>query len=74
VVPGVDIVRMKKIEDLNRKLLLLKKEIAKFQEDCKHEKQHVKALQNGDVRVCCLRCDSALRWPTQQELNDWLKK
>ena len=74
MVPGVDIVRMKNIEDLNKELLLLKKEIAKFQENCKHDNQHVKSLRNGDIRVCCHNCDLAIRWPTKQEIDDWLKK
>jgi len=65
---------MKKIADLNKELLLLKKEIAKFQEDCKHQHKYLKALKNSDIRVVCQICDKTLRWPSKNEIDDWLKK
>jgi len=74
VVPGVDIVRMKNITELNKQLHLLKKEIAKYQDECNHDAECIKALANNEVRVVCKKCDKNLRWPSQKELTDWLKK
>ena len=74
MVPGVDIVRMKNITELNKQLQLLKKEIADYQNNCSHQFEQVKALKNNDIKVLCLRCDKVLRWPSQKEINDWLKK
>ena len=74
MVPGVDIVRMKNITELNNQLHSLKREITKYQDDCNHDTECIKTLANNDVRIACLRCDKVLRLPSTSELNNWLKK
>ena len=66
MVPGVDIVRMKNITELNKQLHLLKKEIAKYQDACNHDTECIKALANNEVKVVCKKCDKNLRWPSQK--------
>ena len=74
MVPGVDIVRMKNITELNNQLHSLKREITKYQDECSHDTECIKALANNEVKVVCKKCDKNLRWPSQKELTDWLKK
>tara|TARA_R110002012_G_scaffold304278_1_gene507662 strand:+ start:394 stop:630 length:237 start_codon:yes stop_codon:yes gene_type:complete len=74
VVQGVDTVLMENITELNKKLRQLKQEIANYQDKCKHEFQSIRSLENNDIRVMCDKCDLALRWPSKNELKDWLKR
>tara|TARA_R110000796_G_scaffold193324_1_gene309863 strand:- start:534 stop:758 length:225 start_codon:yes stop_codon:yes gene_type:complete len=74
VVPGVDIVHMKKITELNNKLKDLEKEIANYQKTCNHREKSLKAQKNSDIRFICKDCFMVLGWPTPAELKDWLKR
>ena len=49
-------------------------EIDKFQSDCKHVKQEIKALENNDIRYVCRGCYKVLGWPGPTELEKWLRK
>ena len=65
---------MENINNLNKKLKDLKKEIANYQKNCSHKKQTLRAQDNNDVRFVCDTCFSVLRWPNSNELRDWLKR
>jgi len=65
---------MENIENLNKKLKDLEKEIADYQKSCKHEQRYLKAQENSDIRFICPVCLIVLGWPTPKELKDWLKR
>ena len=65
---------MEKIDDLNKKINNLKKEIADYQKNCKHGEKRQKAQENNEIRIVCKDCTMVLGWPTPDELKDWLKR
>ena len=70
----VDIALMENIDNLNKKLKDLKKEIADYQKNCKHENQILRAQENNSIRFVCNKCLIVLGWPNPKELEDWLKR
>ena len=63
---------MMNMDKMTNRLKKIEKEIKDYQDNCKHQKQSVKTIQMGDTRWVCDRCNLPLRWPTKQELDDFL--
>ena len=74
MIQDVDTAPMEKIDYLNKKLKDLEKEIADYQNNCKHGERMLKAQENNDIRFVCKRCLAILGWPNPDELKDWLKR
>ena len=62
---------MEKIENLNRKLKQLQKEIQIYQEKCNHKYQHIKFDKKNSARWYCKDCELQLRLPSVSELDEW---
>jgi len=65
---------MANIQKLQTQLKKLQKEIENYQEDCRHESEHIKFDDKKNARWFCIRCDKMLRIPSKQELQDWINK
>ena len=65
---------MDSIENLNRKLKELQKEIQNYQKACDHKHQHIKFDEKNNSRWYCRKCDKMIRIPSTNELQEWIKK
>ena len=65
---------MIEIDQLQKKLKELQKEIEEFQNNCSHRKTHIQAQKDNDIRIVCVACRKVLGWPNYNELQKWLKK
>ena len=65
---------MDSIENLNRQLKKIQKEIQDYQKACTHKRQHIKFDGKNNARWYCKKCDKMLRIPTYNELQDWMKR
>ena len=65
---------MTQIDQLQKKLKEINKEISKYQNSCSHSRKHIQALENNDIRIVCDACYKALGWPNYDELQKWLRK
>ena len=65
---------MKSAKELSKKLKQIQKEIEEFQNNCPHQNQKIKFDDKNSARWHCDICDRSLRIPTQQELQDWIKR
>ena len=63
---------MKNINDLTNQLKKVEKEIEEYQEECKHEKQHIKTISTGKTRWVCDECMKELRIPSPNEIQQYL--
>ena len=61
------------INDLNKKLKDVQKEIEEFQKTCKHEKTAMKMNEKNEIRWHCIKCDKFIGIPTPKEVIEWLK-
>jgi len=58
----------------------IEKEIAKLQKSCKHSVRSIKQVKeyvdstNLVIRCVCNKCGIVLGYPTQQEINDFIKE
>jgi len=54
----------------------IEQKIDELQQKCKHEKQVIKQVANGNstsIRYVCESCGLILGWPPQQQIEDFLK-
>ena len=65
---------MTSIEQMQKKLKKLQKEIEDFQMSCKHENQQIKFDEKNNARWFCKTCDANLRIPTTKELEEWISR
>ena len=63
---------MKNINDFTNQLKKVEKEIEEYQEECKHEKQHIKTISTGKTRWVCDECMKELRIPSPNEIQQYL--
>jgi len=63
---------MEDIENLQKKLKDLQREIRQYQDNCKHTKTQIKAIENGEPRKVCTKCELVIGWPSKDELDSWL--
>tara|TARA_B100000424_G_scaffold267549_1_gene260653 strand:+ start:972 stop:1166 length:195 start_codon:yes stop_codon:yes gene_type:complete len=64
---------MTDINDLNNKLKKIQKDIKEYQKACNHKNQAMKMNDKNEIQWRCLKCDSFIRIPTQEEVTKWLK-
>ena len=64
---------MIRIDLLHQKLKELKKEIKEYQDKCTHKKQNIKVIGPNNIRWVCNHCERPLGWPSQKELEKWVK-
>ena len=57
------------MNDMNKRLKEIEREIEDYQTECKHKNQIIKTVKIGDTRWVCDKCQKALSWPTPKELN-----
>ena len=65
---------MVRIDQMNKKLKELQKEIEEFQNKCTHEHQQIKFDPSNNARWFCKNCDINTRIPTPKELEDWISR
>lgn len=68
---------LNKINHIESELRNLKKEKDDLQEGCKHLGNSHLAFSPEDrnsIRVYCSDCKKELRYPTQEEINEWVGK
>jgi peptidoglycan hydrolase CwlO-like protein len=65
---------MEPVENLNNKIKRLQKEIDKIQEKCKHKKQEMAFIDSSKLMWICKDCKKEIRWPNQQEAEEFCKK
>ena len=65
---------MNRADDIQNEQSKLKKELDKIQERCHHEVQHIKYDYNKMVHMWrCNKCKLNLRYPTDSELDEYIK-
>lgn len=65
---------MKKAGAINRKISKLQKQLDEIQKDCKHDEKIIKMDDKGSAMWTCNDCESRLKYPTPQEILDWINK
>ena len=64
------------MRDLQRQRQQIENEINDIQKSCKHENVTIKPLHDEKgatiVRWVCDACKSIVRYPTEQEIQDWV--
>ena len=65
---------MTSIKELSKKLKEIQREIEKFQHNCKHPNQTIRFDEKNCPKWYCDVCDKFIRMPSQQELQDWIKR
>ena len=63
------------MEELNQLLKDTKKQILKFQDDCKHIKTELALVPDGTFKVIkrCIACTATVGYPTATERDEFLK-
>ena len=66
----------KRVEDLLAHKMKIKQELKGLQDTCTHNNQKLKPIQDRNtssisIRWVCEDCSRVIRYPTQQEVNDW---
>lgn len=62
------------MQNLSKKLKEIQREIEEFQNKCKHPEQAIKFDEKNCANWHCDVCDKFIRIPSQQELQDWIKR
>jgi hypothetical protein len=65
---------MDSMEDLNKKLKILRDEIQDYQKSCAHKQQYIKFDKQNNAMWYCKKCEKMIRIPTHHELQEWIKK
>jgi hypothetical protein len=68
-----------KLRDLVSQKDRITKEIEQIQNECSHPDKHIKFISDDKGSTSkpmwvCKLCDKVLNIPTQQEIEDWMKK
>ena len=66
-----------KIEKIDSKLRKLKNDKKKIQKECNHSEGFYLAFSEEDrnsIRVYCSMCKKQLRYPTKDEIHQWVGK
>jgi transposase-like protein len=61
-----------KVQKIKNTIHNLQLELKIIQKECNHLKQSLKIIRPGEVRWVCNKCELKLKWPTTNELNDWI--
>ena len=62
----------KKVDKLKQQIRTAEKELSEIQKSCKHEKEKLKMTDKQEIRWMCEDCDSITRFPTPQEIIQYL--
>tara|TARA_R110002167_G_scaffold259148_1_gene465645 strand:- start:147 stop:353 length:207 start_codon:yes stop_codon:yes gene_type:complete len=66
---------MEPIENLNKKIKGLQKEINKIQEHCSHKDQDMSFVgSSSSIMWVCKDCKKELRWPSQEDIDEFVMK
>ena len=60
------------MEKLKQEIRTAEKEIENLQNSCKHENEKIKMTENHDIRWVCEDCDSVTRFPTPEQIIQFL--
>jgi transposase-like protein len=61
-----------KVQKIKNTIHNLELELKIIQKECNHLKQSLRLIRPGEVRWVCNKCELKLKWPTTNELNDWI--
>jgi len=61
-----------KVRNIKNTIHNLELELKIIQEKCVHSKQSLRIIGPGEVRWVCIECEIKLKWPSPQELKEWL--
>jgi len=62
----------KKVEKLKNQIKAAEKQLTEIQRSCKHEKEKIKMTENHEIRWVCEECDSITRFPTPEQIIQFL--
>lgn len=72
-------ISLRRVERLLNKKQAIEAELAKIRSECRHTDQHVTMVPRGpgcqmEIRWVCVNCAETLRYPTEQEINRYVRK
>tara|TARA_R100000908_G_scaffold57384_1_gene33099 strand:+ start:879 stop:1079 length:201 start_codon:yes stop_codon:yes gene_type:complete len=61
-----------KVQKIKNTIHNLEVELKIIQKECNHLKQSLRVIKSGEVRWVCNECEIKLKWPSPDELKEWL--
>jgi transposase-like protein len=61
-----------KVQKIKNTIHNLEVELKIIQKECNHLKQSLRVIKSGEVRWVCNECEIKLKWPSPEELKEWL--